>query len=524
MVSSIARPWRLSGFASGRKSEFITILAEETAMQRVTRRVVVASVALYAVAGTGATSTTAAEPVLLRYGWKAGERFAYQMEIVADKGDETETLKGTPTFVVESVDKDGAKVVLRNKDLGSTTQAKTQGRPPFGIRPPGPPRIPRIGPPGASFQGHELTLDDRGRVVNERGDSQLPFVLGNLSALVFEPLPEKAEAAWKRTESTGISIKAGGWPPLSPFREDVEKERLNAEETTAFTIESVTADAVTIKKDYTLATVETVDGKPRLEFKGQGTITFDRRRNVPARLDYAANFFVRENNREVKFPIKATYRLLTGAEVADLDAKAAASAAELKAAPTGDERSEMLANLKSGEKSRALRSLQALQQKEPAAADEEVSAALAEWLTNDDRTYRWLAAQALERWGTEKTAPALRKAIGDDFPVVANSAMKALGRLKDKDAVEPLVAGLADLQKRQAAAAALKSLGVPAEREVRKALEHAEWQVRLEAVRILKEIGTAESVATLKSVGTSDDNALVKREAKEAAKAIEDRK
>jgi HEAT repeat protein len=102
--------------------------------------------------------------------------------------------------------------------------------------------------------------------------------------------------------------------------------------------------------------------------------------------------------------------------------------------------------------------------------------------------------------------------------------MKALGRLKDKDAVEPLVAGLADLQKRQAAAAALKSLGVPAEREVRKALEHAEWQVRLEAVRILKEIGTAESVATLKSVGTSDDNALVKREAKEAAKAIEDRK
>lgn len=460
----------------------------------------------------------AAEPVKLRYGWQAGQRYAWEVEIVADRGEDIETLKGTPIFRVESVGQDGAKIVLQNKDLASTTRPKQPARGTF--RFPSPPRIPRG--PFSAFTGHEMTLDDRGRVVNQRGESQLPFVLGNLSQLLVEPLPAEAEAEWSRTESTGIRISSE-WPPRSPFGQDVEQERLNAEETTKVTVEKVTPEAVTLKREYRLQTVEAVDGKPRMEFSGSGTITFDRRRNLPASMDYAANFIVRESNTETKYPITVKYRLLSEAELAEHEANQARLAAERKSAPQGDERAQLIADLNSGDINKARKAILTMNGKEPDQPDAEMAAALAPFLSGEDKSLRSISAQILEKWATEAEIEALLAVLQDDSPVVVNSAMKALGRLRAEAAIDPIAEGLGKNQTRLAAVEALKLMGSAAEERVAGLLTHADWVTRMEAAKVLKEIGTEKCLTALQAAARNDENGLVKKFAAEAVETIQGR-
>jgi hypothetical protein len=464
--------------------------------------------------------SSAAQPVALRYEWEAGARYGFEVEITADHGEEIETLKGTPIVEVTSVTDDGARIRLHNKDLTSVTTPKRQGRSP--VRFPSIPRIPSAIGPG--FNGHELTLDVRGRVINQRGESQLPFVLGNLAQLLIEPLPADAVETWTQSESTAIRITSE-WPPRSPFRRDVDQERLNAEETTTFTLSEVGDDSVILRKEYRLETVEAVNGQPRMELSGSGELTFDRDRRMPSSLTYEAHFIVREDNTEVKYPITVKFRLLTDDELAEDDRRAAEQLAAMKAPPTGEQRETMLADLTAGDINRGRRALIEIQPKEPAAdqPDAELAAALAGWLGSDDQSLRHLAAQALEKWGTAEEIPELLAALDDDTQIVVNSAMRALGRLHATEAIETLVAKLADNQSRLAASEALKAMGADAEEPTLKALDDPEWTVRLEACRILEQIGTNKSVERLRTAGRDDENALIRQVSQQAADAIEAR-
>ena len=67
-----------------------------------------------------------------------------------------------------------------------------------------------------------------------------------------------------------------------------------------------------------------------------------------------------------------------------------------------------------------------------------------------------------------------------------------------------------------------KAMGPVAEKPVAPLLKHQDWTVRLEAARVLGEIGTKESLAALQAV-VADSNRLVAMEAGKAIKAIEGR-
>ena len=55
---------------------------------------------------------------------------------------------------------------------------------------------------------------------------------------------------------------------------------------------------------------------------------------------------------------------------------------------------------------------------------------------------------------------------------------------------------------------------------MQKAVESNDWTVRLEAVSILTEIGTAKSLESLKSRAENDSNALIRNRAKDALDKI----
>ena len=179
--------------------------------------------------------------------------------------------------------------------------------------------------------------------------------------------------------------------------------------------------------------------------------------------------------------------------------------------------------MKSNESSQFLKRLIELQRKSPKEPDEEIAAALEVYLVTENKSHRFMAAKALENWATTKSTAALLDALDDDFNIVAGSAMKALGRLRAKEAAAPIAAKLSDLRNRVAASRALVAMGSVAEEPVLKQLNNSEWQVRFEACKILSSIGTEKSLKPLQDLA-DDKNGLVKQTAKQAIQKVEKRR
>jgi hypothetical protein len=473
----------------------------------------------------------AAEPVTppapLRYLWaQVGPRLAYTVEIEIDHGDELETQKGTVFISVAPGSEGQALVSLPPLRLASQRTLKP-GRNPVvpGFGPPVP-RIPVVGPPGfGAFDGHELKLDGRGRVISERGESQLPFALGALVPLVFQPLPEAAEARWQRTQETSIRITAD-WPFHSPLRAGTETGRYSAEAVTICDVRALTEAGVEIARTYSLKTVQTIEGEPVMELTGAGTIVLDRNRGVPTEVTYALRFQEREDNREQRYPIRFACKLLDEAELRTQGeqaeaarAAAAAAAAARRAPPTPAEREALLADLQSADKERARRAMNILRHKAPEKPDGTLAEALAGWLENGDPFVRQLAVETLANWATPAEIPALLKVLeGNGFD--ARAAGRLLGDLREKRAVPILAAKLSDTSWRFEAGSALRAIGSPAENAVLKLLKDKDWGVRLEVCRVLQQIGTTDSLKALDAVAAADENPLVQQTAILAAQAI----
>ena len=471
----------------------------------------------------------------LRYGWKAGQTLAYSVTVEADCGEYVAVLKGTPTYTVQSADGDSIELLFRGTLNGLNRQKKQNihrpGRFPF--RPAFRPihhspfsSATGVGP-GGLLRGTELTMNPRGQIVRMTGSSQLPYLLGNLSELMLETLPEKNQKKWTATKDVAITKSQGRFPRPS-FLHDRDETSTTATQETVYTIQETTDNEVVIDKSYELKTAALVNGKPQFEITGTGQVHFDLAAGVPATMDFEQRLIEREGNVTKETPIKITYKLLDEAEREKLrqttEVATTKVAAGKAAKPLSDsERKQTLADLASGERIRFLRRLGELQFKAPEAPDDEVASALAVHLENEQNSIRCAAAKALETWATTQTVPALLKALDDDFPIVRMSATKALGRLKPAQAAEPIAKRLPNLQDRIWSSNALRKMGAVAEPAVLELATHHAWEVRTEVCKILAEIGTPKSEPALKKM-QNDENPLVKGMASKALADIEKRR
>jgi hypothetical protein len=464
-----------------------------------------------------------------RYKFQPGGSLVYRVEIRADKGDEVEILSGFPEFRVQSLEAGQAKVLLSNPQLSERTERKPGAR---GIAPL---RFPSIRVPRTpfEFQGHEVVLNERGQVASERGQSQVSFMLGNLSSLIFESFPEDAQDNWSFTERQTISISQRSRFPR-PRGGDAEVERLNAEETTKYIVKESTAEQVQIQRDLTLKSIEKTADGPRLEQTLSGIYIFNRKTGLPQSITYDGHVIAREGNTTTRIPLTVRINHLTPAELqkvreeqvrlaAEAKTRADQQAAERKRPLAADERAELLAGLQSGEKSRVRQALQKLKDKEPPQPDKELAQEISLQLASGDLFLRQGAAEALEKWGTAAEAPLLIAALDDKHLFVTHAALRALGRLQDPAAVPAIAAKLKEPGTRNQAVQALKASGAAAEKDVLTLLAHDDWGVRMEACNILAEIGSGASLAPLKTAADGDANGLVKVRAKAAVEAVEKR-
>ncbi|MBN2291964.1 MAG: hypothetical protein JXM70_06030 [Pirellulales bacterium] len=344
----------------------------------------------------------------LRYAPKANEKFAYKVEITADMPDKIETSNGTISYEVKSIG--NALKFDYSGGLHRTTKAKESAHIGFAVP---------VFPPDFGFGsihrglGHttnRISLTPRGEVNSLEGTSQLPYLLGNLSLLIFEPLAEKDQKTW--TSDKGISVsetKSSRFPRPPSFWHGNRPERTTTgSESSTFTHQSDKGDIAIFRKTYHL---QTAKEKKSFAINANGTWTFNRRRNMPQSLDCKYNIVYKDDNVTTNIPVTVKYNLLSEEELAkyekeqeELRKKTEAEhkklLAEQKAPITPEERRRILKELKTNDRHQLLTLLGKLAQKEPR-EDQVIAKAIMPLLKHSSSMVSSRAADALIKFAPE---------------------------------------------------------------------------------------------------------------------------
>jgi HEAT repeat protein len=161
-----------------------------------------------------------------------------------------------------------------------------------------------------------------------------------------------------------------------------------------------------------------------------------------------------------------------------------------------------------------------LQKMTPVPADRATVARALEPLLNDpDHFARQAMIGALGVWGTRESVPALVKMFQHEDVFTRRAALTALGNLRYESSAEAVAGRLDKGLNRHYASLALQAMGPLAEKATARMIGHNDWTVRLEVCKILKVIGTKQSIPALET-GVRDANGIVAAEARAALQAV----
>jgi hypothetical protein len=506
---------------------------------------------LLAVGGVWSDATAAEEdPAPLRYGFEAGRTYVYELRLVGDLPDGRETWTGHSFYQVKAVDARSGQMTLANwghltprKEAAPATRTVAPRRGPgFGPRG-GPAFGPRGLPIGPTYgTPREFTLDPLGNVVRYQGaartprifgegDSQLPFLLGELWLLLADPLPRDDQPTWTTETQLVLTRRADPFPVPPPFRES--QVTRTARQTVRYSLGETAEQAVAIAKEYELVTEEQVDDQPALSQTGKGEIRFDQRQRVPASMEMEYRIEMRAPQVTVTIPVTVSARLIDEAEaeqvVKDRDEAIAAARARMEARRQnlgqvtldGDELDKLLAALGSESTSQAGAAAMRLARAEPVEERRREVAEALEPLLSGGGVAAVAAVEALGTWGSAEDVPRLIAMLEGNM-VVRQAAITALGKHPDERGAEAVAQHMSSTQTRRQAGQALRSMGAAAEAAVAPLLDHTDWIVRLEAAKILGAIGTEKSIAPLEAFRANSRGSGI-TEADKAIKAIRER-
>jgi hypothetical protein len=429
-------------------------------------RFAVLSVFLWA--ALSVTRVSAQANQALRYDWQPNQVFAYSVKIVVDLPDSTETYQGTTNYTVKAVAAD-SRLVIYQGGLPKAKASKSTGGPrgfgPRGFGPFG----PRMGPPPSpfsrsNFRGseqttNEITLSPTGKVTSLKNDSQLPYLLGNVSLLPFEPLPDTPRREWKVSEGMAITEKEERsdmrphFGPFDPFGGGQREEEVQAaSESTSYAIAREQGDLVSVSKTYELKSPAPKPGEAGFTFTGTGTWTFNRKLHVSESLHMDLKLVQAKGNEQVTVPITVDYRRLTEDELAKIQAERQRQQEELRkkaeetARAEAEKKRQAEAPLTPEEKQASLSGLQGtdvaaltkvlgdLAKKSPKDPDTQIATAIEPLLKHADRLVREAAHKALLQW-----SPSYRPRGELDRQYGGTASVESTARVVTKDT--PLYVG-----------------------------------------------------------------------------------
>ncbi|GDY18838.1 hypothetical protein LBMAG56_01830 [Verrucomicrobiota bacterium] len=478
--------------------------------------------------GSFASLASAAAPDL-RYQFKAGSNHVYSLKLEANEPKFISTLEGTVTYNVKSATADSMTLVARGalRTARKGKEGAAAPRPPMG---PGLGDMLRVGgfrfgmphmggPFGAPPD--EVEINAKGQVVRETGDTTLPQALGALSRLVVEPLAAAGESPFELAGNCTLILEEKVF--RTPMTYTLKEVRLPAKEKTVYTYAKATGDTVTVTKTYEMKTLATVGGVPRFELKGAGTNVFDAKLGLFRTIEFNGTIVESTENVTVRTPLTLIAKLLEGAEIAAAQ-KAAALPPKAETKPlSADDRTSLLADLRSPDKARRSVAISRFGTAKPEGNKAEIAAVLLPLMKDTDHFTRQNVAKALGIWGDADAVEPLLALLTDPQFNVRWAAIEALGALQDPRAAATLARMIADKKETFQCSQALKVLGRVAEPEVLKLLADTRPETRREACQILKTIGSSASLPALEKAA-SDGDQLTAMFAKQALKDVKERK
>jgi len=256
-------------------------------------------------AGATLTARTKLSAPSLKYDWQPENSYGYSLEIMAKRGSLSESLAGTLRYRVLEAGKKETKLLFDSR-LSSRVNSRFVG-------PPGMDRVSSfvsLSDVVRMFPRHELTVDHRGRVVENGCDAKLPYALGSLAQLVVETFPEERSDYWVITRRTTIELKRSSFPfSRGPFGRSHTTERIGASTTTKYTLKSHDSNLVVIQKQYDVVMPE---GSP-YAITGEGETTFDRKKGVTTETQFSLK--VTDNSGQA-INVTVDCQLLTETELA----------------------------------------------------------------------------------------------------------------------------------------------------------------------------------------------------------------
>jgi hypothetical protein len=295
------------------------------------------------------TPLVAQEP--LRYQIKPDQVVPYSVKIDAETPAGMETLSGIIAIKGRELQAD-AITVEYSGGLSKTVKAKggSGGRGPRGFGPGGFGRpgggIPRSPFDRPDFRGltnttSEMVVTPTGGVKTMRGDSQLPYLLGNLSLFPFDLLPEGNTTEWADGNGLTITTRSDSdsrfGPRFGPFagNDNDETVKTGGSESANYRIVSTNGDLVSIAKTYKMTSPSAGGDDPGFNSEGSGTWVFNKAEGVSESMDFKTQLTVAMTNAEVRIPVSVNWKRIPvpeyEAHIKERQEKLAALQAEAKA-------------------------------------------------------------------------------------------------------------------------------------------------------------------------------------------------
>lgn len=283
-----------------------------------------------------------AEAAELHYQIQPQQIVPYQVDITVKTPTTVETMSGLIAFTGKAVNDKSCTVVFVGNLSQQTKYTDNRGqRSRFGIRR-GMPPLPGFMGQGVSFGGlfrttNTLVIGHQGDIQSLTGQSQLPWLLGNLSLLPFEALPPDERQEWE--VDSGISVTEQEESPFfgGPFRGNT-RVKVGGKESSKYKILSDDGKLVTIQKTYHLISPAASKEDEATEINGTGTFVFNREWNCSESLKMEQTLVVTKEASNINLPMTIAFHRVPQedwdaqeARLAELQANARKASAERQA-------------------------------------------------------------------------------------------------------------------------------------------------------------------------------------------------
>ena len=396
-------------------------------------------------------------------------------------------------------------------------------------------------PPGARLISDEgaLLIDAVGEVHDIRAEVQLPFLMGSLGQIAFEPLGTSKLPRWEHEIATTVTLPKATERSATvenPFEDPSSGDEsdhvlMRAIERYEYEVGKTGGQTIELTRRYELQTEKSRAADPEVHLAGSGTVTLDRATGLPRDRKLTFAFTHRADGRPRATHIRA---FLSPMDPGELKQALAAVGPRIPPRPSPpkvprphgtageppsqDEIDAALQQLGAADGFQVRAALGVLSRANPQEPNEKVTRLIEGLLSSSDGFTRNSAAEALKTWRTQKSLPVLIAALDDESFVVRHTAIQILGTLPDAKAAEAIVRVYE--KNKIKAYHGLVAMGSVAEPAVHRLAQHPTWGFRGDACKILGEIGTAKSLSLLQKLATGDENGLVRHAAQQAMGSI----